>query len=72
MADEHTTKALKDLNLEDPILQFLQESITLDIIINLSIDKFRKIVLERYYETKIEMYCVMELLSIESSWKWGT
>ena len=32
MADKQTTKLLKELNLEDLIPRFLQESITLDII----------------------------------------
>ena len=32
MADKQTTKLLKELNLEDLISRFLQESITLDII----------------------------------------
>ena len=43
MANERTTKALKDMNLEDLIPLSLQESITLDIINKLSIDEFRKL-----------------------------
>lgn len=43
MAYQQTTKILKDLNLEDLIPQFLQESITLDTKNKLSIDRFRKL-----------------------------
>ena len=43
MADKQTTKVLKDLNVEDLISRFLQESVTLDIINKLSIDEFRKL-----------------------------
>ena len=43
MADEQITNVLKDMNLEDLIPRFLQESITLDIINKLSIDDFRKL-----------------------------